>query len=147
MTLPMSIAMRTNASTEWATPVAVFVPLMAEFDFQLDVCASADNAKCDNYYTAVDDGLRLPWAPRRCWMNPPYGLETPKWVKKARIEAERGALVVGLVPARTDTAWFHNDVVEAGAEIRFIRGRVRFVGPRIRDRAPFPSLIVVWRPR
>lgn len=76
-------------------------------------------------------------------MNPPYGRGMDKWIWKAYHESLKGALVVGLVPARTDTAWFHN-LAQGKAEIRFIRGRIRFVGAEAG--APFPSMLLVWRP-
>lgn len=145
--LAMTIAMRTDSSEEWATPQGLFDALDDEFRFDLDVAASAANAKCARYFTEADNGLWQPWAPSRCWMNPPYGRSTVSWVRKAVLEAQSGALVVGLLPARTDTAWFHDHVLEVGAEIRFVRGRVAFDGPsRVVPRAPFPSLVVIWRP-
>lgn len=145
--LAMNVAMRSNTSDEWGTPDALFVPLQDEFRFDLDVCASAANAKCERYFTVEDNGLWQSWAPARCWMNPPYGQSTREWVHKAFLEAGRGALVVGLIPARTDTDWFHSYVVGAGAEVRFVRGRVPFVLPdrEPNGRAPFASLVVVWR--
>lgn len=146
--LAMTVSMRTESSDQWATPADIFGPLDDEFRFDLDVAASATNAKCASYFTEQDNRLWHRWAPRRCWMNPPYGGETTRWVAKAAAEASDGALVVGLLPARTDTAWFHEHVLASGAEVRFVRGRVAFdlPGVRIRPRAPFPSLIVVWRP-
>lgn len=146
--LAMSAVNRVDTSSEWGTPAELFDPLNDEFRFDLDVCASAVNAKCERFLTVDDNGLWQPWAPARCWMNPPYGMATREWVHKAWLEAGRGALVVGLIPARTDTDWFHRYVVRAGAEVRFVRGRVRFELPD-RDpngRCPFPSLVVVWRP-
>jgi site-specific DNA-methyltransferase (adenine-specific) len=127
-------------TAEWETPLDLFLKLDAEFHFDMDVCASAENAKCGDYWTAEDDGLAQPWYGLTCWCNPPYGREISKWVKKA---AESGATVVMLLPARTDTRWFH-DYVYRKAEIRFIRGRLKFGGAR--NAAPFPSMIVVFRP-
>jgi phage N-6-adenine-methyltransferase len=124
---------------DWATPQELFDELDAEFGFVLDVCASADNAKCDRYFTIEQDGLRQVWAPGPCWMNPPYGREIGKWTSKARRASEAGITVVGLVPARTDTAWWHDDCIDQ--EVRFLRGRVRFSGG---GPAPFPSAVVVW---
>lgn len=146
--LAMNVAQRVNTSDEWGTPAELFGPLNDEFRFDLDVCASAVNAKCERYFTADDNGLWQPWAPARCWMNPPYGAATREWAHKAFLESARGALVVGLIPARTDTGWFHQYVVKAGAEIRFVRSRVRFELPdrEPNGRCPFPSLVVVWRP-
>ena len=130
---------------DWETPQALFDELDAEFHFQLDVCASPKNAKCEPFFTIQDDGLSRPWAPYgSCWMNPPYGREIGRWVRKASEEAEYGCTVVGLVPARTDTAWWHDYVIAKATEVRFLRGRVSFSGG---GPAPFPSAVVVWEPR
>lgn len=133
---------------EWATPPEVFAPLHEEFDFTLDPCAKPETAKCARYYTEEQDGLAQDWSGERVFMNPPYGREVYAWTKKARQEAERGGLVVGLLPASTDLAWWHEDVVAAGAEVRYIRGRVRFLtdGP-YRASGFFPSVVVIWRPK
>lgn len=146
--LVMTAALRDGTSNEWATPAELFEPLNDEFRFDLDVCASAENAKCDRYFTSADNGLWQTWAPARCWMNPPYGTEAQDWVAKAAKEAAAGALVVGLISARTDTAWFHRWVIGHRAELRFVRGRVRFElpGREPNGRSPFPSLVVIWRP-
>ena len=127
---------------DWGTPPDFFARLDGEFRFTLDVCASDWSAKCGEYYTVEDDGLARRWV-GRCWMNPPYGREIGRWVEKAsRGEAE---LVVGLVPARTDTRWWHDYVMRA-REVRFVRGRLRFwIGGEEGGSAPFPSAIVVWR--
>lgn len=132
----------------WATPPEVFEPLHAEFGFTLDPCATPETAKCGRFYTEADDGLAQSWAGERVFMNPPYGREVYAWTQKAREESARGALVVGLLPASTDLAWWHNDVVSVGAEVRYIRGRVRFLtdGP-YRASGFFASVIVVWMPR
>lgn len=126
----------------WATPLALFKQLDDEFHFNLDPCADAENHKCERYYDRQINGLEQTWGGGdRVFMNPPYGKEIGKWVKKAQESAERnGALVVGLLPARTDTKWW-TDVMKA-TEIRFIRGRVKF-GDATQS-APFPSVIVVW---
>lgn len=132
-----------KATDEWATPSAIFDPLNAEFDFDLDPCASDLNAKCAHYFTQAQNGLAQDWSGRRVFMNPPYGRAIRHWVAKAR---ESGVLVVGLLPARTDTAWFH-DHINGVAEVRFLKGRVYFESPGFkRDRAPFPSLVAIWRP-
>ncbi len=75
-------------------------------------------------------------------MNPPYGREIKKWMEKAYLESTKGAVVVCLVPARTDTAWWH-DYAMLG-KVRFIRGRLKFSGAK--HSAPFPSAVVVFRP-
>lgn len=133
---------------EWGTPPEIYDPLHAEFDFTLDPCATAGNAKCSRFFTEADDGLSRPWTGERVFMNPPYGKEVYAWTRKARLEAESGTLVVGLLPASTDLAWFHEDVLGYGAEIRFLRGRPRFItdGP-YRASGFFASIVVVWRPR
>lgn len=109
-----------------------------EFRFQLDVCADGKNAKCKKYISKKDDGLKVSWKKYICWMNPPYGREIGKWVKKA---SEHQGLVVALLPARTDTRWFH-EYIYGKAEIRFIRGRLKFGDSK--NSAPFPSMVVVW---
>jgi len=127
---------------DWETPQHVFDELDAEFGpFELDVCATPDNAKCADYFIEEQNGLAQTWAPRRCWMNPPYGREIGAWVRKAALEADRGATIVALLPARTDTAWWHDYCIDR--EVRFIRGRLRF-GRQQRNPAPFPSAIVVF---
>lgn len=125
----------------WATPQSFFDALNVEFGFTLDVCALDHNAKCDRYYTPADDGLTQQWQ-GVCWMNPPYGREIGQWVRKAFESAADGATVVCLLPARTDTAWWHTWVVRA-KEIRFIRGRLKF--GNCKNSAPFPSAVVVFR--
>jgi phage N-6-adenine-methyltransferase len=129
---------------EWQTPPEVFDPLNAEFAFTLDPCATTRNTKCARYFTEADNGLHQSWANERVFMNPPYGREIYAWTRKAREEAS--ALVVGLLPASTDLAWWHADVV-GHAEVRYLRGRVRFLtdGP-YRASGFFASVIVIWRP-
>jgi site-specific DNA-methyltransferase (adenine-specific) len=130
-----------SGRTVYETPPEVFRPLDREFHFTLDVCATPQNAKCERYFTEAEDGLKQSWAGERCWMNPPYGSGIVRWVAKA---ARADTLVVGLVPASTDTNWWH-DWIEGQAEVRFIRQRVRFVG--MTGRAPHPHAIVIWRPK
>ena len=129
---------------DWETPTALFAELHAEFRFTLDVCATPQNAKCNRFFSPEHDGLAQSWKGHVCWMNPPYGREIGKWMKKAMDEAAAGATVVCLVPSRTDTAWWHDCAMKAD-ERRFLRGRVRFVGGP--TSAPFPSAVVVFRPR
>lgn len=131
-----------SGRTVYGTPPALFSELNLEFDFTLDPCSTHDNALCALHFTEAENGLLQPWAPHRVFMNPPYGRNIGKWTAKAAAESTRGALVVGLVPASTDTAWWHDTT--RGAEIRFPRGRLRFVG--MASNAPFPSAIVIWRP-
>lgn len=131
-----------SAKADWETPPEVFAPLHAEFGFTLDVCATAENAKCRLYIDPEQDGLSQPWEGATCWMNPPYGRAIARWMAKALGESQRGATVVCLVPARTDTAWWHDSAMRG--EIRFLRGRIQF-GASKKD-APFASAIVVFRP-
>lgn len=133
----------------WETPQNLFDRLNAEHGFTLDVCALPENAKCSRYYTPDDDGLAQDWKDHVCWMNPPYGREIGKWVKKA-YEAtfmdwqHEGAKVVCLLPARTDTAWWHDYVLPYG-KVDFLRGRLKFGGAE--NSAPFPSAVVIFERR
>lgn len=134
---------------DWATPVAVFDPLHREFAFTLDAAASDHNARCDRYFTPQDDGLSQDWGSDVVWLNPPYGREVAAWVRKAWLASRHGATVVCLIPARTDTGWWHDYAMRG--EIRFIRGRLNFdakPGSEARKghNAPFPSAVVIFRP-
>jgi phage N-6-adenine-methyltransferase len=126
----------------WPTPQWLFDLLDAEFHFELDVCATATNAKCAVYYSPEVDSLKQTWQ-GICWMNPPYGRDIGRWVEMAYHSSLAGATVVALVPARCDTSWWHSWVTKA-AEIRFLKGRLRFGTSR--NSAPFPSAIVVFKP-
>jgi phage N-6-adenine-methyltransferase len=139
----INAGLMSSLTPEWGTPQAFFDELNAEFGFTLDVCADDWNHKCDRFFTKRDDGLAQVWS-GVCWMNPPYGREIGAWMAKA-VEAWRGgAVVVCLVPARTDTAWWH-DYAMLG-EIRFIRGRLKFEAvDGVKSSAPFPSAVVVYR--
>lgn len=136
-----------SAKEDWATPLKVFEELDEEFDFLLDAAASEWNHKCLFYYTKDDDALSRPWYPfQRIWLNPPYSRQMKVWIKKAREEAKKGATVVLLVPSRTDVAWFH-DYVHEQAEVRFLRGRLKFERPDgPKDAATFPSMVIIMRP-
>jgi len=123
-----------------ATPQEFFDGLNQEFKFTLDVCANASNAKCSKFYTEQDDGLSQQWE-GVIWMNPPYGRDISKWMKKANEAAKQGNTVVCLIPARTDTNWWHNYVIQH--EVRFVRGRLKFGNAK--NSAPFPSAVVVMR--
>ena len=126
---------------EWATPQSFFDALNREFSFTLDPCSTHENAKCEKHYTKEDDGLSQSWRGEVVFCNPPYGRELPKWVKKCYDES-RHATVVMLIPARTDTSYFH-DYIYGKSEIRFIRGRLKFNDGK--QRAPFPSMVVIYR--
>jgi len=130
-----------SRSNNWGTPQGLFDILNEQFLFELDVCATSENAKCKKYYSPEEDGLKQEWK-GVCWMNPPYGREIGKWTKKAYESALAGAIVVCLVPARTDTSWWFDYC--AKGEIRFIKGRLKFGGSK--NAAPFPSAIIVFSP-
>ena len=139
----MNNSLLSSVRHDWETPPEIFLPLCDEFGLDLDVCANECNRKLPLYFSIEDDGLNKPWAPFHCWMNPPYGRQISKWIRKAYEESTRGALVVCLVPARTDTYWWHDYVVKG--EIRFLKGRIKFVGAK--HPAPFPSAVVIFWPR
>ncbi len=131
-----------SKTNEWATPQDFYDRCHAEFQFTLDPCSTATNAKCPKRYTLEDDGLAQDWGHERVWMNPPYGREIGHWMRKAWLSSQAGALVVCLVPARTDTRWWHDYAIKG--EIRFVRGRLKFGGARWN--APFPVALVIMRP-
>jgi phage N-6-adenine-methyltransferase len=132
-----------SATDMWATPLEFFERCEAKYGpFTVDVCATPENAKCSRFFTKDDDGLAQEWG-GRCWMNPPYGREIGKWMRKAYESSLQGATVVCLVPARTDTAWWH-DYAKKG-HVEFVRGRLKFGGSK--NSAPFPSALVVFRPQ
>ena len=122
----------------WETPQALFDELDREFHFETDVCALPENAKCKRFFTPEMDGLMQEWT-GVCWCNPPYGRVIANWVKKA---ASSKATTVMLLPNRTEAPWFHDYVLDK-AEVRFIRGRLRFVGAEYN--APFGSMIVIFK--
>jgi len=128
---------------DWETPQDFFDELDKEFEFNLDVCASKENKKCHNYFSKENDALKQDWnliGNDWKWMNPPYGREIGKWIKKASEERK----VVALIPARTDTKYFHEYIYnKPNVEIRFIKGRLKFSGAK--SSAPFPSMIVIFR--
>src|SRR5699024_6422738 len=132
-----------SKSNEWATPQNLFDELNDEFNFTLDPCATDENAKCSNYFTIEDDGLSKDWSNDVVFMNPPYGREIKKWVNKAYKESLNGATVVCLIPARTDTTYWHDFIFGKANDIRFLRGRLKF--GKSKNSAPFPSAIVVYR--
>ena len=137
----MNPVMYSSKSDLWETPQEIYDALDKEFGFMLDACALPENAKCDRYYTPKDNGLIQPWR-GTVWCNPPYGRDVGRWVAKAAESAKQGATVVMLLPARTDTRWFH-ELINGRAEIRFIKGRLKFGGSK--NSAPFPSMIVIFK--
>jgi phage N-6-adenine-methyltransferase len=131
-----------SKTNEWYTPQAFFDKLNKEFNFEIDVAATTENAKCKKFYTEADNGLMQSWDNMRVWCNPPYGRGLKEWVKKASLSIVGGGVIVLLIPARTDTSYFH-DYIYGKAEIRFIRGRLKFGDSK--NSAPFPSMIVIFR--
>lgn len=127
----------------WETPQSLFDELNEEFHFTLDVCALPENAKCKNYYTPEQDGLRQPWK-GVVWCNPPYGRDIGSWVRRALFSSVEDSIVVMLLPARTDTKWFHDYIYKRKrVEIRFLRGRLKFGGGKAN--ASFPSMLCIFR--
>lgn len=133
----------TSESDNWATPDDFYQKCNARFGpFTLDVCASSDNAKCSSFFTVSDDGLSKDWGAQVCWMNPPYGRTIREWMRKAYESSLNGATVVCLVPARTDTQWWHAYALKG--DVEFIKGRLKFGGHK--HSAPFPSALVIFKP-
>lgn len=134
----------TSKTEMWETPQKLFDQLNDIHHFDCDVCAIAENAKCEKYYTPEINGLVQDWSDNSvCWMNPPYGTEISKWVEKAYNEAQKGIKVVALLPARTDTRWFHDWIYRMyGVDVEFIKGRLKFGNAE--NSAPFPSMIVTF---
>jgi phage N-6-adenine-methyltransferase len=132
----------TSSSAEWSTPQDFFDKINVEFGpFDLDPCATSKNAKAPKFFTKEQNGLRKKWR-GKVWMNPPYGREITAWMKKAYIASLTTAdIVVCLVPARTDTKWWHDYAMKG--KLRFVRGRLKFSGSKMS--APFPSAIVIFK--
>lgn len=141
----MNQALLSSEKMDWCTPKELFERLDDEFHFTLDAAASDTNAKCKRYYTEDTDGLAQSWAGETVFCNPPYGREIGKWVRKAYQEAQEDVTVVLLIPARTDTSYFHDCILDK-AELRFLRGRLRFEDEQgaYKWSAPFPSMVVVY---
>jgi phage N-6-adenine-methyltransferase len=142
-----------SSDKEWETPDDLFQPLRKEFNIVLDVCANATNTKCKAYYDKKYNGLTASWGTvineigdgnPACWMNPPYGRGIEHWVRKAHEESLKGITTVALLPARTDTSWFHG-YIHNKHEVRFLKGRIKFVDAP--SSAPFPSMVVIFRPK
>ncbi len=123
------------------TPIALFERLNREFGFTLDAAASHENALCEKFLSKEDDALTQSWT-GVVWCNPPYGIHIGKWVEKGFNEAQRGGVIVMLLPASTDTLWFHRWCMKG--EVRFIKGRLKFGNTA--STAPFPSMVVIFRP-
>jgi phage N-6-adenine-methyltransferase len=150
MKVGAATAVFSSQSDEWETPDELFAELSKEFYFTLDAAANAENTKCEIYFGPgswlTEDALSMPnWgihaAPGAVWLNPPYSM-VKQFVEKAAFEASMGATIVLLLPARTDTKWFHQYVYNRpGVEVRFLKGRLKFKGGK--HSAPFPSMVVV----
>jgi phage N-6-adenine-methyltransferase len=133
--------MYSSNTDDWATPQWLFDKLNRQYNFEIDVCATKENAKCHKYYTIEQDGLRQRWE-GRCWCNPPYGRKIGLWLEKAYKSSLWGASVVCLIPARTDTQWWNNWAVKG--DIEYIKGRLKFGNSQ--NSAPFASAIIKYRP-
>lgn len=131
-----------SCTSEWYTPQYLFDVLDREFHFTLDPCSTDENAKCEKHFTKEQDGLNQDWSGETVFCNPPYGREIIDWVRKCYEHFVGGGTAVMLIPARTDTKWFHQ-YVYGKAEVRFIKGRVKFGGAKFN--APFPSMIVIYQ--
>ena len=133
--------MFSSATEEWATPQNIFDTLNRQFNFTLDPCATPENAKCELYFTKKENGLAQSWIGHNVFMNPPYGTFIARWIKKTWLSAHKAdTVVVCLLPARTDTKWFHEYCVHG--EIWFVKGRLRF--GKQKNSAPFPSMVVIF---
>lgn len=132
-----------SKTNEWTTPNDLYNKLNDEFKFTLDPCATHKNHKCNKYFTIEDNGLIQNWSNEVVFMNPPYGREIKKWIKKAYEESLKGATVVCLIPARTDTTYWHDYIFNKASDIRFLKGRLKFGDSK--NSAPFPSAIIVYK--
>jgi len=138
-------AMVSSKSNEWETPQALFDELNKEFNFTLDPCATDENHKCRKYFTQDIDGLKQDWTKDIVFMNPPYGGNTGKWLRKAWHDSLKGAVVVCLIVSSTDRSYWHDYIFPYASEIRWIRGRVTF--GEANSTAPFASAIVIFSDR
>ncbi len=139
----MNGALFSSTTDQWATPQWLFDKLDAEFHFTLDPCADETNHKCERYFTKEQDGLSKNWGGESVFCNPPYGRAIYDWVRKAYGEGHKeNTVVVLLIPARTDTRYFHDFILNR-AEIRFLKGRLKFGDAE--NPAPFPSMLAIFR--
>ena len=140
----MNTALMFSSETDlWATPQDFYDNLNKEFNFTLDPCATSENAKCEKYFTIKENGLNQDWQGEAVFCNPPYGRAIKDWVKKCYEESKKeNTKVVMLIPARTDTKYFHKYIYHKAKEIRFIKGRLKFGNAK--NSAPFPSMVVVF---
>jgi len=139
--------MFSSNSAEWSTPQDFYERLNNRFQFDLDPCCTKETSKCEEFYTEEDDGLTKSWSGKRVFMNPPYGRGIDKWIEKAYKEGQKlNTQVVCLIPARTDTKYWHKFCMKA-SEIYFVKGRLHFEnkGAEQTNAAPFPSAVVIFR--
>lgn len=146
-------ALFSSKTENWHTPKDLFNELDKEFSFDCDPCTTKENPLgCRFFYTKEQDGLKQVWF-KSNFINPPYGPEIGKWLERAHKHAEYlESTSVFLLPARTDTKWFHQYCYgKPNVELRFLKGRVKFIGVEQsgykRNSAPFPSMLVIIRPQ
>ena len=126
----------------WSTPQDFYNKLNEEFSFNLDPCSTEENYKCEKHFTIDDDGLKQDWSGHAVFCNPPYGRVLKEWVQKCYEESLKpNTKVVMLIPARTDTIYFHRYIYNI-ATIRFLKGRLKFGD--CKNSAPFPSMVVIF---
>lgn len=138
--MALNKGMMSSNSDEWETPRWLFDRLNERFQFTLDAAATKENALCRRWFTKEEDGLQFCWDGYRVFCNPPYS-QIAKWAKQFSEQAVNASLIVALVPARPDTAWW-NDFIKTADLIYFIRGRLRFGDSK--NSAPFPSALAFW---
>lgn len=151
-------ALFTSKNHEWETPQELFEQLNEEFNFTIDLAANSINHKLQRYYNLEHNALKQDWSNERAFLNPPYGRKIEQWIKKCDETQQKNkrlvippfnissSVIVALLPARTDTKWFHEYCYKPGVNIRFIKGRLKFeVGGEAENSAPFPSMIVIWK--
>lgn len=140
-------ALFTSNKEDWETPQDFYDRLNAKYHFKWDLAASDDNAKCSCYFTRDDNSLEQDWEglSGNLFLNPPYGRELKLWVKKAATTGLKDKQnLVMLIPSRTDTSYWH-DYIFNHAEIKFLRGRLKFEVDGVSgDSAPFPSAVVIY---
>jgi phage N-6-adenine-methyltransferase len=131
----------TSKRQYWETPPEIFNPLNDEFNFTLDPCAEPETAKCKKYFTIHENGRK-----DVVFCNPPYGKNVDKWIIKSILESKKGATVVMLLKADTSTKRFHDIIQPNAKEIRFLRGRVKFLINGKRQTNPtFASMVVIFK--
>lgn len=140
--MPINKDLFSSAKDDWETPQEFFDEWNAQFHFTLDVCANEKNHKCERFFNKEENGLEKDWGGETVWCNPPYGKTIGQWVRKCWTEAQKNKTkVVALLPARTDTRWFH-DYVYGKAIVYFVKGRLKFGTSK--NSAPFPSMVCIW---